>query len=270
MNQRNQEKPSLILMLAPIPIVLLGYHYLFHWNLTSDLTAARKQETELLERTNDFEGERSKLLGQLKTAKKELSGAKQQTELAAIELADAEAQKAELRDMLVGGVDRRADGVVQANPSVPAKAASGDPSEASPSTSMIGQFANMFTSTLSMQQGAEPRDERDVEGGKCSQMSSLCSVLDSHQLKRLENSEPQSSKTLVAAERTELEKLLDTKLPPNSDYRVELEGKFTDLMDALHELNERLPAVSILSVSLDTVDIQTQRYVWMLEVGIRG
>jgi hypothetical protein len=63
---------------------------------------------------------------------------------------------------------------------------------------------------------------------------------------------------------------LDTPLPPISRYEIQLADSFPNLIAALHDLAERLPAVSILSVSLEPVEVQTRRHIWKLEVGIRG
>ncbi|MEM6692440.1 MAG: hypothetical protein AAF664_23615, partial [Planctomycetota bacterium] len=75
---------------------------------------------------------------------------------------------------------------------------------------------------------------------------------------------------LVSAERKALGRLLGIELPPISRFQIELEGSFINLIKALHDLDERLPAVSVLSISLDPIDVETRRPIWKLEVGIRG
>ncbi|MEM1228574.1 MAG: hypothetical protein AAGJ40_23020 [Planctomycetota bacterium] len=267
MNQNNQEKPSPILMLAPIALVLLGYHYLFHSQLNADLKSKRSQETALAERSQNIQRDLAMSHGELHQARGALAEANKQIENAKSELADAEAAKSALRSFILGtndtAVDRSSLGSMNTNPD--------SPSSGKPATSLLGQFASMLTSSLSS--GDELQALDAISGsGQCSQMNSLCSILDSHRLKRLENSDPSSSGSsgLVATERAELEKLLNTKLPEISRYQIQLEGTFPDLIAALHDLDERLPAVSVLSVSLDPIDMETRRQVWKLEVGIRG
>ncbi|MEM9588571.1 MAG: hypothetical protein AAGA03_14915 [Planctomycetota bacterium] len=263
---RREEKTSPILMLAPIAIVLLGYHYLFHSKLNADLASSRKQETALQDRSSGYQREQSTLHAQLHAANGKLTEAKQQREIASEQLARAEAEKAELRSLLhgpsKGDPGNHSFGAFRDMP----KATT--PADAAPS--LIGRLASLLTSTVAIQPTAQSNSA--VGAGQCSQMSSLCAILDSHRLRRLENSDPSSSGFggLVASERTRLEKLLGTKLPPISRFQIELEGSFIDVIAALHDLQDRLTSVDVLSLSLEPVDAQVQRYIWKLEVGIRG
>ena len=105
MNQTNQEKPSLILMLAPIALVLFSYHYLFHAKLNSDLSARRKQETSLQQKTQNIQRELSSMHGQLHAAKKELVEAKTKTAAANTRLAVLKGEKEKLRLFVLGRTD---------------------------------------------------------------------------------------------------------------------------------------------------------------------
>ncbi len=227
MSQRNQKKPSLILMLAPIPAVIFGYHFLFHSQLNSDLAKREKQEAALQQQIPQVQREIVSLHGQLKAAGKSLAEAEKQTAIAREQLAATEADKAALRS--------------------------------------------------SFRQGAVEVSvvtEGVYKPGACRRMDSLCSILDKHDLLRLETTgsgtRGRGSSGLVESERARLEKLLDTQLPPVSRYNIQFVGSFPNLILSLHDLSRRLPEVRILSVSLDPVDAQTQRHVWKLEVGIRG
>ncbi|MEM8666809.1 MAG: hypothetical protein AAGG48_04800 [Planctomycetota bacterium] len=261
MNERNQEKPSPILMLAPIAIVLLGYHYLFHSKISSDLSTRRQQLTELQDRTQNIQREQSMLLGQLGTAKTDLESEKQQSSDAKEELALAVAAKAELRSRLQGSTN---ESVGQAN--ADSETPKGD------SSTPLDALTTVLTSIVSVPVDNPSATSAIVDAdGECALMSSICSILDANRLMRLESSDPSSkSNGLIDSERTELGSLLAITLPPISRHQLRLEGSFIDLIAALHELNDRLPAVTVVSLSLEPVDIQTMRYIWKLEVGIRG
>ncbi|MEM9369383.1 MAG: hypothetical protein AAGD07_25685 [Planctomycetota bacterium] len=270
MNQHNQEKPSPILMLAPIALVLLGYHYLFHSKLNADLKSKRTQETALAERSQNIQRDLAMSHGELHQAKDALAEANKQMQNAQSDLADAATAKSAVLAFVLGVNDPGGDHSTLGLSNTGADS----PTPGNAPTSLIGQFASMLTSSIaSGNDGQAGSGWGSVGGGgQCSHMNSLCSILDSRRLKRLKNSDPSSSGSsgLVATERAELGKLLDTKLPDISRYQIQLEGTFPDLIAALHDLDERLPAVSVLSVSLDPIDMETRRQVWKLEVGIRG
>lgn len=270
MSQTNQEKPSLILMLAPVAFVLIGYQFLFHSDLNSDLSARHKQATQLQARMQDIQRKLSLTHGQLHAAKKELTEAKQQTELAQADVVASEAEKAQLRSFVLGQTDSE-----MGQAALPiGSAVKGDQAGSAAGTivSNLNMLGNMLVKAVSTPSGNHMLQGEISGGGTCSHMNSLCSILDAHGLRRVGTSDPSSagSGSLIESERTELEKLLDTTLPPISRYEIQLVGSFPNLIAALHDLAKRLPAVSILSVSLDPVDVQTQRHVWRLEVGIRG
>ncbi|MEL6105975.1 MAG: hypothetical protein AAFU85_08060 [Planctomycetota bacterium] len=256
---RKPEQPSPILMLAPIGIVLLGYHYLFHSQLSSDVAERQRQETVLQQRTQNIQREQSSLLSQLNDAQTELAEVIGDTETVAVELAKAEAEMAKLRSFLQGenavGLALGAD-VEEKQPSQP---------------SLFGQVVSLLTTTNFV--GTRDQTPPDATGGgQCHHMNLLCSILDEHKIRRIENSIPTSagSTGLVASERKELETLLDITLPEVSRFELQLEGSYLNLNAALHEITERLPAVSVLAVSLEPGDMQTPLRFWKLELGIRG
>lgn len=261
-NARNQEKPSPILMLAPVAFVLLGYYYVFFMDANSELTTRREQQSGLVEKTRNIDQEQLTVRNQLAAARKELADAKEQTAAAASELADAEAEKAKLRSGLIGRSQDSAFGVTAIDETTDGDAI----------TALAGQFASMFTSTVSPQPGEAVSMEKLASRGVCHQMNSICSILDSHQLQRLENAEQPTATAngLVAWERDRLGNLLDTKLPPMLGFEIQLEGSFPNLIAALRELNQRLPSLSILSVSLNRGEVSSRRRVWNLQIGIQG
>ncbi|MEM8736624.1 MAG: hypothetical protein AAGG44_20510, partial [Planctomycetota bacterium] len=196
MNNRKQEKTSPILMLAPVALALLGYHYMFHSKLNSDLASRRKVEIQTEERTHDIQHEQLAVLGKIASEKRELEKAKNEIQLAREEESEVEAKKSELTDF-VRGRGLTLSGDAAANNSAQELGAAG--------TSAFGQFTSLIASASGLADSVSGSRGLDA-GGQCSQMSSLCSILEEHSLIRLGNSFPPSNAAggLVAAERKQL------------------------------------------------------------------
>lgn len=242
-------------MLAPMAIVLLGYYYFSFAKMNSDLQESRKKEAGLIQQTKDIELDQMDMDRFLLNAKNSLKKAKKKTAAAEAELAAAKNEKSVLRSIVLGKVNASASPTAR-------QAASNSGFD------RFDSATTMLTSTAS--EKIELEDSR--EDGLSSRMNELCKILDAHGLKRVTTSDkPSAGKSgLVEEERAKLEKLLDAKLPAVSRYEIKLVGSFPSLIKALHYLSEKLPTVSVLSVSLDPVDIRTRRHIWKLQVGIRG
>lgn len=239
-------------MLAPIALVLLGYHYLFHSKLNAEVAERRNQESALVEDTRDIQQKQSLILSQMTRANKSLEEAENKSQVAAQSLKDVNADKAYIRSLVLGNVN-----------------AIDTSKQEQTQKSLLGAFSTMLTSTAVVE-SVDDKIDVGESGGKCGHMNLLCSILDAHQLVRLENSAPSSgARGFLGAERTELGRLLGISLPEIARYKLQLEGSFTNLIAALHQLDERLQAVDILSLSLRPVR-ESERYVWTLEVGIKG
>ncbi len=264
MNKKNQEKVSPIIMMAPIAIVLLGYHYLFHAGLNSEIVSRQRQENALQRRATTVQQQQASVLGQFRVAQKELADAKSQTKVAEAELANANAEKAKLRSYIFGksaAVDRL----------TASRFASHQRPNGSVVASTLTELEGMLVSTGAKRANQDHATASD-DVGLSGRMNTLCSILDKHGLQRLRTSSAKSrtKSGVVESERFQLGELLGAKLPPVSRYEIQLLGNFSNLIAALHQLNDGLPSASILSISLEPVDIRTRQYVWRLQIGIRG
>ncbi|MEM9943672.1 MAG: hypothetical protein AAF939_19065 [Planctomycetota bacterium] len=268
MNQNKQEKPSPILMLAPIALVLLGYHYLFNAELNTELSSKRDRETSLQQQAADIQSRQTGVHQKLAKATKDLADAKKETESIQTELDAVTEEKKELREVVLGVVNSESIFNKRvANPN------GSNAFSAEQTTSTVSQFATMLVSNGTTNPVNQQEFENDSRPqGLTTRMDLICSILGQHNMFRVETSKISSSPTggLVEKERLELGRLLDAKLPPVSRYKIRLAGSFSNLIAALNQLSESLPSVSVLSISLDPVDLKSRRYLWNLEVGISG
>ncbi|MEM7783178.1 MAG: hypothetical protein AAF623_07480 [Planctomycetota bacterium] len=263
MNKNKQEKPSPILMLAPIALVLLGYHYLFHASLNSELSEKRDKEVQLHEETHEIEQKKWKAEGQLQTVGKQLVEIKKETKIAQSELTLIQEQKSKIRSFVLGITETLTVGASQNFQDASTHSSNKKPGLKHLTTL---QVSNQTTDPI-----RKPApDENEI--GLSTRMNLLCTILSNNNMQRLQTSESTSSPKdgLVETERQALSKLLDSPIPSVSRYKLKLMGNFSNLIAALTEVATRLPSVSVISISLDPVDLKVRRYVWNLEVGIRG
>lgn len=253
MSSSKPQKPSLIYLLAPAAIVLLGYHYLFNMSLQRDLKSNRDKASQVTSSKADRDLESSQLFEQIKDANQQIETAELDLKQANEELAALEEQRSNLVAAAIG--------------QLAGNSRSGDV-KSSPAS--VHAVVNSLVSTVGMEPKAiggefEPLQDTDA----ATAMMWVCEICDRRNLKRKANHlSEESVDRFDESERQELSKLLGQSIPKPTLFQLELEGSFLDLIGVLHEVSERLPMVSIHSLSMEQADSADQTRSWLLNLGI--
>lgn len=288
MNSKNEQKPSLILMLAPVAIILLGYYYFFFMELQSNLTTRRDQAEAIVkkqsERDANTPSESAVVVKKIRDVNRKIATGKSLLAKSKLELTQLEAQRRRLWELALG----RASALdQQANPLAGKEKSNGQvsgqvPADANSTVSilksivaLVSQDSLPLTGPLknqggTMTSGPIASSTPIIVGDSVGTMMWICKICDRKNLRRISNRVASSSESFDESDRNELGKLLGKPLPAPAFFELRLEGSFLNLIAALHEVTERLPMVTIESLSMDLAQPEDQSRRWLLTLGISG
>lgn len=252
MTPKNAQKPSLIILLAPLAIIVIGYQLFFHSKMQRDLQSRRRQVQRLAPAGGDgaTNDETAKIFSLTKSANDQITAAEAELADAEAKFATLEQQRKQLLAIILG----------QANGELPAEEF---PLAAS------GSQAATLVSTSSFPTGVIQADSADDAP---SAMMRVCEICAEHGLKRVSNhiSRDTKARRFEESQRQQLSKLLGETLPAPVYFELELNGSFLNLIDALHEMSQHLPMVRIQSVSMDEAEPTDATRRWTLSLGFTG
>lgn len=216
MNKSSSDKPSPILMLAPLAFVLIGYQYIFNSAQSSELSTLQRQAQSLAEKERGIGVQERKLHSDLVAARREMTALN--TERSQL---DIEQERLQQRQTALRG------------------------------TALFADESGVAAS------------------GPAGTMQSVCSLLRTHDLLLHQSSSPQK-KTAGASdkEQRELAKLLDVPRTDSKVYRLTLQGRFSSLQEALHELRTELPGVRLVAISLEAASPSETLRTWVLDIAV--
>lgn len=216
MNQNSSNRPSPILMLAPLAFVLIGYQYLFNSSQSNELSRLHRQARSLAEKERGIGVQERKLHSDLVAARREMTALnKESSEL-----------------------DSEQDQLQQRRTTLRATALFAD-------------------------------ESATIASGPAGTMQFVCSLMRTHDLLLHQSSSPQK-KTRGASdkEQRELAQLLEVPKTDSQVYRLTLQGRFSNLQEALHELRTELPGVRLVAISLEAASPSETLRTWVLDIAV--
>ena len=105
--------------------------------------------------------------------------------------------------------------------------------------------------------------------GPAGTMQSVCALLRTHDLLLHQSSSPQKKNAGASdKEQRELAQLLEVPRTDSQVYRLTLQGRFSNLQEALHELRTELPGVRLVAISLEAASPSETLRTWVLDIAV--